>query len=60
MKLFSVDEVAKLVGVKPKTVRTWIASRMLAHYKISGRCVRVSEDQLHAFLRAREVKKEVH
>jgi len=50
MKLLTVFETADRLGIKPSTVRLWIAKRKLGHTKIS-RCVRVPEDEVLRLIR---------
>ena len=52
MRFFTVDEVARQLYVSPRTVHRWIADRQLAVHRF-GRSVRVSEDDLRAFLAVR-------
>lgn len=59
MKLYTVKEVAELLKVSEKTVREWQNARMIPFYKISEKCVRISDRQLEAFLKKRERKMEV-
>mgnify|MGYP003790396543 CR=1 FL=1 len=59
MRYYTVREVADLLKVKEKTVREWLSARKLTHFKISGKCVRISDQQLEAFLKKREIKVEV-
>lgn len=51
-RFFSIAEVAELVGVATRTVRRWIASGELVAHRWHGRLVRVSEQDLRAFLAA--------
>jgi excisionase family DNA binding protein len=52
--LYSVDQVAKLLGVSQKTVRRIIAAKELPVHRF-GRQLRISQPDLTAFIaRARE------
>jgi excisionase family DNA binding protein len=59
MKLYTVKEVAELLKVSEKTVREWQAARLIPFYKVSEKCVRISDRQIEAFLKKRERKMEV-
>jgi excisionase family DNA binding protein len=53
-KLYTVDDVAKLLTVHPDTVRNWIKSGELAAIDLGGRAgYRISEVDLNAFLQKR-------
>lgn len=51
--LYSVEAVAAILGVSPRTVYAWVASHDLAHYRI-GRLIKVSRNQLDQFLDRKE------
>ena len=51
-RLLTIVEVAERLRVNVKSVRRWIAGDELTAYQV-GRQLRVSEDQLMRFLRAR-------
>lgn len=51
--LLSVADVAKRLSVSEKTIRRLIKSGALAKIEI-GRCLRVSEDSLQAYLTGRQ------
>ncbi len=48
-RLFSIDRVAELCGVSSKTVRRWIARKLLPVHRL-GRQLRISQPDLAAFL----------
>lgn len=48
-RMFAVTEIAEQLGVCSKTVRRWMARGDL-HAHVLGRSVRVSQDDLDAFL----------
>jgi excisionase family DNA binding protein len=50
--LFSVRQTADRLGVSTKTIRRWIASGELPHYRI-GRSIRIAEFDLIGFIRVR-------
>jgi excisionase family DNA binding protein len=45
-QLLTPEEVAKILGMSLRTVRTWIYSRKLAHVKIYGKAVRVRASEV--------------
>ncbi len=57
-KYYTPQQVAELLGVHLQTVRTWYRSGKLGCYKLGHRDVRISQEQLDAFLKARENKGE--
>jgi len=50
-KLLTIDEVAEVLSVSPRTVRRSIESRALRVHRL-GRLVRISDDDLAVFLAA--------
>jgi excisionase family DNA binding protein len=52
-RLLTVQQVAEICGISPKTVRRWIASGELHVYRL-GRQLRVSPSDLAAFLKLRQ------
>jgi excisionase family DNA binding protein len=48
-KFYSIDEVAELLGVSPRTVRRAIERKELIAHKL-GRAVRIAETDLKAFI----------
>ncbi len=48
-RLLSIDSVAELCGVSAKTVRRWIAQRLIPVHRL-GRQLRIGEPDLAAFL----------
>jgi len=59
MKLYTIKEVAEILKVKEDTVREWMSAKQISFYKLSGRCVRISDRQIENFLQKREHKMEV-
>jgi excisionase family DNA binding protein len=60
MRLLTVNETSERLGVKPATIRLWLAKRRLGHVKLS-RAVRVPETEVDRMIRentipAREVR----
>jgi excisionase family DNA binding protein len=53
-RFYSIDEVANLLGVSPRTVRRWIKDRKLRAHRF-GRTVRIAHDDLQDFLSRHEV-----
>jgi excisionase family DNA binding protein len=49
--LLTVEEVAVILRVRPKTVRKWIYLRRIAFVRI-GRCVRFSRRAIDHFIRS--------
>ena len=52
ISFYTVPEVAQHLGVSTRTVRRWIKERQLVAHHF-GRAVRISEQDLRAFLAAR-------
>ncbi len=48
-KLLSVSEVAEFLGVPEGTIRYWVFTRKIRHYKI-GRHLRFDKEDLEKFL----------
>jgi excisionase family DNA binding protein len=48
--MLTVIEVGQRLGLKPATIRMWIAKRKLAHVKLS-RAVRVPEAEVERLIR---------
>ena len=49
MKLLTVVEAAERLGMKPATIRLWLAKRKLGHVKLS-RAVRVPESEVERMI----------
>lgn len=47
---YSPDEVAKKLGLKPATIRKYVRDETLPHFKLGGKCIRISDNDLNAFL----------
>lgn len=56
-KLYTVNEVAEMLHVSPKTVRYWAQHGKISYFKV-GCLVRFDEDQIRSMLDKREAKKE--
>ena len=54
-QLFTVEDAAKVLLVKPTTIRTWLKASKLKGMKM-GRLWRVRENELEAFLSEGEGK----
>jgi excisionase family DNA binding protein len=52
--MLTVAQVADRLGMKPATIRLWIAKRKLAHVKLS-RAVRVPEAEVDRMIRENTV-----
>lgn len=50
--MFTIEQVAELLQVSAKTVRRWIGDGKLVAHRF-GRQWRISEDDLHTFIRLR-------
>ena len=48
-KLYDIRDVAKILGVKPSTVYTWIKQGKIPHIRI-GRLIRFTLEQIDGFL----------
>lgn len=49
MRLLTVNETAERLGMKPATIRLWLAQRKLGHVKLS-RAVRVPESEVERMI----------
>ena len=49
MKLLTVNQTADRLGMKPPTIRLWLAKRLLPRVKC-GRAVRVPDTAVDAFI----------
>lgn len=56
-KVYTVEEVAKILNIHPHTIRLWLKSGKLKGVKV-GRYWRVKENQLQDFLKETEVEKD--
>lgn len=52
-KMYNVEQVAEMFCVTKDTVRNWITSGKLGAVKLSERCLRIPESDLHAFYESR-------
>jgi excisionase family DNA binding protein len=50
-KLFTVEEIAKCIGVCQRTVRRWIEKKVLVAHRFNG-LLRISEADFQVFLAA--------
>ena len=48
-RLVSPSELAEFLGVSVDTVRSWLASRRIAHFKV-GRLLKIPEDEINRVL----------
>lgn len=53
-RFYTPQELAEMLGVHLQTVRKWYRSGKLGHYKLGHRDVRISQEQLDNFMKARE------
>lgn len=49
-KLYLVEEIAAYFGVHKNTVLNWIKDNKLKCIKLSGRTIRISQEQLDEFI----------
>jgi len=54
--LMTIEEVARFLQVRPKTVRNWIGARTFPYVEGVGRQNMVKKDSLAAWLNKKEVK----
>jgi excisionase family DNA binding protein len=52
--MLTVIEVGQRLGLKPATIRMWIAKRKMAHVKL-GRSVRIPETEIDRVIRENTV-----
>ena len=50
MSLKTAPEIAKVLGVNPKTIYDWAEQRLVPHYKILG-CLRFDEVEIQEWLK---------
>lgn len=48
--LFTPEEVARLLRVKPVTVHSWLRIGKLRGYKVGGKLWRITREQLEEFI----------
>ena len=48
--LYTPEEVARLLMVKPVTVHSWLRNEKLKGYKVGGKLWRITRDQLQEFI----------
>jgi excisionase family DNA binding protein len=54
-RLYTVEEAADILRLKPKTLRNWISARKIPFLKIGG-SVRLSEQQLQEIIQGSEMR----
>ena len=54
-QFLTYDEAASLLAVRKETLYSWVCTRRVPHYRISGRLVRFDPDELVAWVEARRV-----
>ena len=52
--LLNINEAAERLGIRPATVRAWIASRKIPMVKL-GRCVRIPVEAINRFIESNTV-----
>ena len=55
-RIYTIPEVAGLLGVHKDTVQTWIEEGKLGSVKIGYRTVRILQSDVDEFIRSRHVK----
>jgi len=56
--IFTIEETAKILKIKPRTVRAWIEQGKIKSFKLGEHLVRIHEIDLQDFIdRARESSK---
>ncbi len=50
-KLYTIDEIAELIGVHRNTVLTWIKDKKLQTTKFGDRTIRITQLQLDEFVK---------
>lgn len=48
--LWSIDDVARFLGISPKTVRKWQLGGTLPFVKLGGKLVRFQPEAIHAWV----------
>lgn len=48
--LLTIPQVAERLGLKPVTIRTWIAKRWIASVRLGARAVRVRESEVRRLI----------
>ena len=49
-EFYSPNEVAEKLGLKPATIRKYVKDNNLTHFRIGGKCIRISDEDLNTFL----------
>jgi excisionase family DNA binding protein len=47
---YSPNEVAKKLGLKPATIRRYVNDNTMPHFRVGGKCIRISDEDLNNFL----------
>jgi excisionase family DNA binding protein len=45
-KLMSASQVADMLGLKPVTIRAWLARRLLGSVRVGDRAIRIPESEV--------------
>ena len=51
-----IDEIAKYIGVKPSTIRTWIKKLQFPYYRIGGKLLKFKRSEVDNWIKDREKK----
>ena len=49
--MFTVEEFSREIGLKPPTIREWMAKRKIAYVKLGTKAVRIPRSELDRLLR---------
>ena len=55
-QIYTIPQVAELLGVHKDTVQTWIEEGKLGSVKIGYRTVRILQSDIDEFIRSRHIK----
>lgn len=55
----TIDQVAEIVNVKPRTIRSWIEKRQITFTKLPGGDIRIEKEWLNNWLKVRTVKAQI-
>lgn len=47
---YSPEQVAKRLGLKPATIRKYVNQDKLPYFRVGGKCIRISDEDLNTFL----------
>lgn len=56
-KYIKIDEVADYLGVRPSTIRAWIKSKGMPHYRVGGKLLKFKRSEIDKWINTGESAK---